>query len=86
MSEFKIAYDRIFQTENYAYLNGDIALSSYDLSRALLSLRWSPKSKFLKFDNNFINIKENYPVVSGQVEQYLGQTFGGDLSFYQTQL
>ena len=86
LSEFKIAYDRIFQTENYAYLNGDIALSSYDLSRVLLSLRWSPRSKFLKFDNNFINIKENYPVVSGQVEQYLGQTFGGDLTFTKLNL
>lgn len=86
LSEFKIAYDRIFQTENYAYLNGDIALSSYDLSRALLSLRWSPKSRFLKFDNNFINVKENYPVISGQVEQYFGQTFGGDLSFTKLNL
>lgn len=86
LSEFKIAYDRIFQTENYTYLNGDIALSSYDLSRALVSLRWSPKSRFLKFDNNFINIKEHYPVVSGQVEQYLGQTFGGDLTFTKLNL
>lgn len=86
LSEFKIAYDRVFQTENYAYLNGDIALSSYDLSRALLSLRWSPKSKFLKFDNNFITIKEHYPVVSGQIEQYFGQTFGGDLSFTKLNL
>lgn len=81
LSEFKIAYDRIFQTENYAFLNGNIALQSYDLTRALLSLRWSPKSQFLKFDDNFINIKEQYPVVSAQIEQYFGSTFGGDLAF-----
>lgn len=81
LSEFKVAYDRIFQTENYAFINGNIALQSYDLTRALLSLRWSPKSKFLKFDHSFVNIKESYPVVSGQIEQYFGQTFGGDLAF-----
>lgn len=86
LSEFKIAHDRIFQTENYAYLNGDIALSSYNLTRGLLSLRWSPESKFLKFDNNFVNIKEHYPVISGQIEQYFGQSFGGDLSFTKLNL
>jgi hypothetical protein len=56
-------------------------LESYDLTRAVISLRWSPKSKFLKFDNNFLNYNEKYPVFSGQIEQYLGQTFGGDLTF-----
>ncbi|NBC58975.1 MAG: hypothetical protein GVY05_11915 [Bacteroidetes bacterium] len=81
LSEFKIAHDQIFQTENYAFLNGDIAIQSYNLTRAMLSLRWSPRSQFLKFDDNFVNIKEQYPVVSGQVEQYLGSTFGGDLTF-----
>jgi len=81
LSEFKIAYDRIEQTRNYAYLNGDMTLQSYDLTRAVLSLRWSPNSKFLKFDNNFANYNEGYPVFSGQVEQYLGQAFGGDLTF-----
>jgi hypothetical protein len=81
LSELKIAHDRIFQTENYAFINGNIALQSYDLTRALVSLRWSPKSKFLKFDHNFINVKENYPVVSGQVEQYFGNSLGGDLAF-----
>ena len=86
LSELKIAHDRINQTENYAYLNGDIALSSYNLSRGLLSLRWSPFSKFLKFDNNFKNIKENYPVISSQIEHYFGKTFGGDLSFTKLNL
>jgi hypothetical protein len=86
LSEFKVAHDRIFQTQNYAYLNGDIFLQSYDLSRAVLSLRWSPMSKFLKFDNNFVNIKERYPVLSGQVEQYLGNAFGGDLTFTKISL
>ncbi|RRO15962.1 DUF5686 family protein [Flavobacteriaceae bacterium 14752] len=86
LSEFKIAHDRIFQTENYAFLNGDIALQSYDLTRALVSLRWSPRSRFLKFDNNFINVKEQYPVISGQVEQYFGSTFGGDLTFTKLNL
>jgi len=81
LSEFKIAHDRIFQTQNYAYLNGDIAIQSYDLSRAVLSLRWSPFSKFLKFDNNFVNVRERYPIISGQLEQYFGNTFGGDLTF-----
>ena len=81
LSEFKIAHDRIEQTRDYAYLNGDMILQSYNLTRAVLSLRWSPKSKFLKFDNNFVNYNERYPIVSGQVEQYLGQTFGGDLTF-----
>jgi hypothetical protein len=86
LSEFKIAYDRIFQTENYAFLNGNIAIQSYDLTRAMVSLRWSPRSRFLKFDNNFINVKEQYPVISGQVEQYFGSTFGGDLSFTKLNL
>jgi len=86
LSEFKIAHDRIFQTENYAFLNGDIAIQSYDLTRAMASLRWSPRSRFLKFDNNFINIKEQYPVISGQVEQYFGNTFGGDLTFTKLNL
>ena len=81
LSEFKVAHDRIFQTQNYAYLNGDIFLQSYDLTRAVLSLRWSPMSKFLKFDNNFVNVKEKYPVISGQMEQYFGNAFGGDLIF-----
>ncbi len=86
LSEFKVAHDRIFQTENYAFLNGDIAMQSYDLTRALVSLRWSPRSRFLKFDNNFINVKEQYPVISGQVEQYFGNTFGGDLTFTKLNL
>ncbi len=86
LSELKIAHDHILQTDNYAFINGNIALSSYDLSRALLSLRWSPKSEFLKFDNNFVNIQENYPVISGQVEQYFGNTFGGDLTFTKLNL
>jgi hypothetical protein len=86
LSEIKVAHDRIFQTQNYAYLNGDIFLQSYDLTRAVLSLRWSPMSKFLKFDNNFVNIKERYPVISGQLEQYLGNAFGGDLTFTKISL
>jgi len=86
LSEFKVAHDRIFQTQNYAYLNGDIFLQSYDLTRAVLSLRWSPMSRFLKFDNNFVNIKERYPVISGQLEQYLGNAFGGDLTFTKISL
>jgi len=81
LSEFKIAHDRIFQTQNYAFLNGDVAIQSYDLSRAVVSLRWSPFSKFLKFDNNFVNVREKYPVISGQIEQYFGNAFGGDLTF-----
>ncbi len=81
LSEFKVGHDRIFQTENYAFLNGNIALQSYDLSRALLSVRWSPNSKFLKFDKDFVNIKENSPVISGQAEQYFGSFLGGDLAF-----
>jgi len=81
LSEFKIGYDRIFQTESYAFLNGDIALRSYDLTRAILSLRWSPNSEFLKFDNNFVNVKEKSPVVSGQIEQFFGNFLGGDLAF-----
>lgn len=81
LSEFKVAHDRIFQTQNYAYLNGDIAIQSYDLTRAVLSLRWSPLSRFLKFDNNFVNVRERYPIISGQIEQYFGNTFGGDLTF-----
>ena len=81
LSELKIAHDQIQQTGNYQFFDNNVAYSSYDLTRALLSLRWSPKSRFLKFDNNFINIREHYPVISGQVEQYFGNTFGGDLSF-----
>lgn len=81
LSEFKIAHDRIEQTRDYAYLNDDMIMQSYNLTRAVLSLRWSPKSKFLKFDNNFVNYSEGYPIFSGQVEQFLGQTFGGDLTF-----
>ncbi len=86
LSEFKIGYDRIFQTENYAFLNGNIALQSYDLTRALLSLRWSPNSKFLKFDSDFVNISENSPVISGQAEQYFGNFLGGDLAFTKISL
>lgn len=86
LSEFKVAHDRIFQTENYSFLNGDMALQSYDLTRAVLSVRWSPKSKFLKFDNNFVNYNERYPVFSGQVEQFFGQAFGGDLIFTKVNL
>ncbi len=81
LSEFKIAHDRIEQTRDYTYQNGETLIQSYNLTRAVLSLRWSPMSKFLKFDNNFVNINEAYPDFSGQVEQYLGQTFGGDLTF-----
>jgi hypothetical protein len=86
LSEFKVAHDRIFQTQNYAYLNGDIAIQSYDLSRAVLSLRWSPRSRFLKFDNNFINVNEKYPILSGQIEQFFGNTFCGDLTFTKLSL
>jgi hypothetical protein len=86
LSEFKVAHDRIFQTENYSFLNGDISLQSYDLTRAVLSVRWSPKSKFLKFNNKFVNYNERYPVFSGQIEQYLGQAFGGDLTFTKVNL
>jgi len=81
LSEFKIAHDRVEQTRNYGYLNNDMSIESYDLTRAVLSVRWSPSSKFLKFGNNFATYRDGYPVVSGQVEQYLGQAFGGDLTF-----
>jgi hypothetical protein len=86
LSEFKIGYDRIFQTENYAFLNGNIAIQSYDLTRALLSIRWSPNSKFLKFDSDFVNISENSPIISGQAEQYFGNFLGGDLAFTKLSL
>ncbi len=86
LSEFKVGYDRIFQTENYAFINGNIALQSYDLTRALLSVRWSPNSKFLKFDSDLVNIRENSPIISGQAEQYFGNFLGGDLAFTKISL
>ncbi len=81
LSETQFSVSEINQTGGYTYTNGNQNYSSYKLTEATLSLRWSPFSKYLKTPNGLKEIHDGYPKISGQFTQGISGLFNGDFSY-----
>lgn len=69
LSEVKIARTKIDQIEDYVFeKNGEI-YRDYHTSEATVSLRYSPKSKFITVDDGRIEYFDGFPKISAQITQ-----------------
>ncbi len=81
LTETQFAVSNINQTGNYTYTLGDVEYSSYKLSEATFSLRWSPFSKYLKTPNSLKEIHDGYPKISAQFTQGLSGVFDSNFRY-----
>lgn len=69
LSEVKIARTKIDQIEDYQFEKDGAVFRNYHTSEATVSLRYSPKSKFITADDGRIEYFDGFPKISAQITQ-----------------
>jgi hypothetical protein len=82
IGELSLSRKRIVQTTSYIFQpDENSSFREYVLSEAVLGVRWSPLSKFMRTPKGFQETKAGYPVLSGQVTKGLSNVVDSDFDY-----
>ena len=76
VSDISPTYDYIFRVDGQDFRN-------WDISKARLSLQWSPFDKYKFEDDNYILTKDAYPKFTLQLTQSFRDVLKGDFNFFK---
>lgn len=81
MGEFRVERNHIANIEQYYFINDGNIHSSYNLSEATLSIRWSPKTVFLTTEDGHREYFDGLPKLSLQLTKGFRNIAGGDFDY-----
>lgn len=78
---FELAHNQIRPLFNYAYLNGNTALTDFNLNTVKLAIQWNPYSSYMQTPVGLLEYEKRHPKFSLQVTQTVPQILGNDFDF-----
>lgn len=82
IGELSLSRKRIVQTTSYIFQpDENTSFREYVLSEAVLGVRWSPLSKFMRTPKGYQETRAGYPVLSGQITKGLSNVIDSDFDY-----
>lgn len=82
MGELSLSRKRIVQTTSYIFQpDENTSYREYVLSEAVLGVRWTPLSKFMRTPKGFQETRAGYPVLNGQITKGFSNLMDSDFDY-----
>lgn len=81
ISEVSLSRKRISQTTPYLFINDGTTFNEYVLSEVIAAIRWSPASEFMRTPKGYLETKQAYPVITGQITKGLKDVGKSDFNY-----